>query len=165
MFFFDPKRVGDERHYFALGRVERIIRQSASGKKKDWREPIDLRNLPASGNVLLIAQWYTVHGEDPHIYAFDDEDFKGYDAVHVITPLALQMEEQNGTKVFRLCEADKKVLDQHVIDRRGDTFESGDKEPARIVSLPAAACLDNDEGMRTVPGVSRSGRKTTSLRA
>jgi hypothetical protein len=116
------------RYEYWLGKVCRIIAVYSNRRKVEWRDPIDLQDLPSSPpEVHVIAQWYKKKDASTRqgpLYTLSDlSDYTLYNVKHIIVPLQLKMRQEqtidNGVTtdaIFELDDVDKRALEQHVKD-------------------------------------------------
>jgi hypothetical protein len=177
------------RYEYWLGKVCRIIAVYSNRRKVEWRDPIDLQDLPRSPpEVHVIAQWYQKGAsmrQGPLYTLSDLSDYTLYNVKHIIMPLQLKMRQEqtvdNGvTKdaIFELDDVDKRALEQHVKDmmmqqagRSTEGREGKGKEKRKQASVVRGAegVRSEDAGEEAVSfgydriagKSSRSGRQTT----
>jgi hypothetical protein len=169
------------RYEYWLGKVCRITAVYKNNKKQDWRDPVDLRNLPAACQLHVIAQWYTRASAAPRgetlLYTLSDlSDYTLYHAKHVIMPLQLDLCEKQtiiggvvSEAVYKLDSADKRALDQHIKEMtlQARTAQRSVQRTARGRQEEQStnnSAVGDAEGYGRVAGVhTRAGRKTTKV--
>jgi hypothetical protein len=171
---------GDAEYW--LGNVCRLVAVYGNQRKVEWSQPIDLQSLPASPcQVHIRAQWYERRqapvGEGALYTLTDLSDYTLYNVKHVIMPLQLNLLQRRAPEgggrvascaVFKLHDTDKRALDQYIKETKLQMNPPSDRQEGQRIRkqhrTQTPTVGGEAEGLVRVGGVSRTGRKTTSVR-
>jgi hypothetical protein len=170
------------RYEYWLGKVCRLTAVYKNGRKQDWKDPVDLRTLPTTCQLHVIAQWYKQklggsRGES--MYTLSDlSDYTLYHAKHVIMPLQLDLCEKQtvaqgivSEAVYKLDRTDMRALDQHIKEMTMQVTNSGRQQNVQRTvrgreedQAVQHSAVKDVEGYNRITGErTRSGRKTTKV--